>query len=664
MAIEIGDAVMHFWANTQDLDAAFDRVGAEAGTKLTPAVAAVDNLGKQFVVAGAGAKELGAVTNLAGEEVKFSMYEARGEVALLGEELGIKVPRHLRSFLVELPGVGEAMTAAFSATAVLFLVQILFEGAKKLTEFIEATLIFTDAAKKSNTEIAETNKGLEKNQERLTALKKIYEEMGETTLQKLSGKLRDANSALADQKKALQEAIDKWQELTHNHDAEIEKIRLSEGFWKSSADSVLSFLHIRTFAEKTLQEETSLSEKKVIESSSNVKVAEQAVANDRKAHGIEFTKVIEKSIGDWEKYMAELRKELETTETDFKSLSEHGTNFAQIAKDGPAQITPVMNDFAKTVLEAANAMRYLGVTSAGQMNEGLLEDKRAVEDIERAVRSHAATLGDLHRAKLRQVQDEILVQRALGHSTFELQQQEKEIRKTIPGLKDLSEGHKLVELSSHAMGSAFTAAAFAFGQGAETIGQALQKILAATIQAIGQEADIQGAKELAKGFAALAPTSPDFGFAGTHFLSAAEWFALGGATSIAAGAVAGGGSSSSGGGGSSGRGGSPINTSPAAATQATVATSVNVQRFAAGGLVTGPTLALIGETENGGSQTEAVVPLDGPEGRKFGGDTIINIYNKGNVIDHKGLMKQISRQTKNNQGRLQSTDSYRNTRKG
>ena len=55
---------------------------------------------------------------------------------MLGEEFGIRLPRHVSNFVAELPGVGEAMSAAFSATAVLFIAQALVQASDKLSNFI------------------------------------------------------------------------------------------------------------------------------------------------------------------------------------------------------------------------------------------------------------------------------------------------------------------------------------------------------------------------------------------------------------------------------------------------------------------------------------------------------------------------------------------------
>jgi hypothetical protein len=66
---------------------------------------------------------------------KGSANEAKGAMALLGEELGISLPRHARNFLAELPGISTAMNAAFSSVAVIAIGVAVIETGKKIAEF-------------------------------------------------------------------------------------------------------------------------------------------------------------------------------------------------------------------------------------------------------------------------------------------------------------------------------------------------------------------------------------------------------------------------------------------------------------------------------------------------------------------------------------------------
>src|SRR5580698_1948671 len=128
MPIDVGDAVFSFTSNTQNLDEGFASLGPKAQAAFEPASKAAEGLGDSLDEAGKKASGAADEIEEAGERTKSSMREARGEIALLGEEFGIRLPRHVRNFVAELPGVGEAMSAAFSATAILFLVQALVQA--------------------------------------------------------------------------------------------------------------------------------------------------------------------------------------------------------------------------------------------------------------------------------------------------------------------------------------------------------------------------------------------------------------------------------------------------------------------------------------------------------------------------------------------------------
>lgn len=70
-------------------------------------------------------------------ETRAQMNEAKASMALLGEEIGVKLPRHLRTFVAGLPGVATAMSAAFNAVAVLALIDIVWKAGEKVVEFAE-----------------------------------------------------------------------------------------------------------------------------------------------------------------------------------------------------------------------------------------------------------------------------------------------------------------------------------------------------------------------------------------------------------------------------------------------------------------------------------------------------------------------------------------------
>ena len=75
---------------------------------------------------GSGIKQLGAEAR-----------ESKASLALMGEEIGVHIPRHIRGFISSMPGVGAALSAAFSGIAVVALIGVIVEAIKKVSEFRE-----------------------------------------------------------------------------------------------------------------------------------------------------------------------------------------------------------------------------------------------------------------------------------------------------------------------------------------------------------------------------------------------------------------------------------------------------------------------------------------------------------------------------------------------
>ena len=202
--INVGDAVLQFLGDTTQLDQAFDRVATEAEVKMAGAADsvskvgdAVDGVTASMAVGQQGAVKLGEFTTLAGEKTRASMYEARGETQLLGEMFGVHLPRHVRSFVAELPGVGSALSAAFSATAILFLLDALIKGSEKLSEWISNTFIFTQAMKDSDQAVKDQNKTLLQLATQLDKDTDALEKFGKTQAEIKSDKVSELRDEIA-----------------------------------------------------------------------------------------------------------------------------------------------------------------------------------------------------------------------------------------------------------------------------------------------------------------------------------------------------------------------------------------------------------------------------------------------------------------------------------
>src|ERR1017187_10767 len=109
------------------------------------------------------------------EKLGASASESKASLALMGEEVGLHIPRHLRTFITMLPGVGQALEASFKAVAVIALIAVIYEAVKKVLELRKAIedmhvaaersaaefARFTDSQKLANLELRTTNDQLE-----------------------------------------------------------------------------------------------------------------------------------------------------------------------------------------------------------------------------------------------------------------------------------------------------------------------------------------------------------------------------------------------------------------------------------------------------------------------------------------------------------------------
>lgn len=85
---------------------------------------------------------------------RMDFTEARGSIALLGEDIGVRLPRHLQTFLAGLPGVAPLMASAFSAVAVITLVSKIAEAIEKSEAHKEKLAQQAEAAKAANENLA------------------------------------------------------------------------------------------------------------------------------------------------------------------------------------------------------------------------------------------------------------------------------------------------------------------------------------------------------------------------------------------------------------------------------------------------------------------------------------------------------------------------------
>jgi hypothetical protein len=120
-------------------------------------------------------------------ETQKEIQESNHSLGLFGEAFGVTVPRHIRTFVSELPGVSKAMSAAFDAIAIFVVIKVIAEAAEKVKQLKEA---WDEHGKKAG---------------------EMAKQMGEVLIP-----IRNANDALEVQKDAIQKSIDKLEHKPHN----------------------------------------------------------------------------------------------------------------------------------------------------------------------------------------------------------------------------------------------------------------------------------------------------------------------------------------------------------------------------------------------------------------------------------------------------------------
>jgi hypothetical protein len=158
-----------------------------------------------------------------GTEVRGELGEARDTTELLGEAVGVRLPRAVGRFLADLPAVGTALNAAFGAFAIIFLIDWITKGIEKIVELQNAGKEIEDAWAAVEKAQDKTFQGLEDNLLRaqirtaelsgnhLEALRLKLQLIDNTTLGKLDSELeklgQEADKAFAKMNRSFFSAL-------------------------------------------------------------------------------------------------------------------------------------------------------------------------------------------------------------------------------------------------------------------------------------------------------------------------------------------------------------------------------------------------------------------------------------------------------------------------
>lgn len=335
---------------------------------------------------------------------------------------------------------------------------------------------------------------------------------------------------------------------------------------------------------------------------------------------------------------------------------------------GPVDIITPAN--IQRMLQGIAAVKSLGITLREDLIQKLNEAKQAEDDFAASGIKDSVALHAL-QAEVKKAQEAL---DNYGNTMDKTKAKSETTWKSIE--QDWHNGsnsmHATAELAgqsfnqiSTAMTSAFTSAIM----GQKNVGKAFEEATKQAVASLAAQALVKALFYTAEGFAALAMAmmgDPSAGAAATqYFTAAAEMAGIG--------AVAGAASRAMPGGGSGSNSNSAIqqnnNGSNTSGSNRGTVSVTGVQKFAEGGLVSAPTLAIVGDSLRGGQGSEAVLPLDHPEslakigaglsamGMGGGGGVHIHLPH-GSVISADTMQKFVGKMNKMvNRGQLDLTAS-------
>ena len=620
--VQIGDAVVNFMGDMTELDKSIDGLNDKIESGMTRASQNVGQLGDAL-------DETGQKADSAAEEIDSSMTRSRGsireasaEVGLLGEEFGVRLPRHVRTFVAEMPGVGEALSAAFSATAVLFVLEAVVQLTTKVTDFINTTFVYTQAMKDADKATADLNATVLANEANIVKLNLAYDAMTMTPMQLLTKQLDTVNEKIAHQQEEFRAASDEMYGYRNG------LIQLTDAEKKQSENIIIS--------NKTVMES-------LTDENRNLSTQIDHLYSDAANKAKELT---EKNMATFNELMLQQRNYAGQLILDWNNMAEAIMRLPAAANTAGAVIFQGLNPAWVALENGQKAAKNLGIT----LRTDLVAD---VAFAQKEMDTFAAS--GMKDAK------------AMEAFVQKLKEAKQALRDYDGGVKQVSAGMAIAIDFSGKLESNLAAAFIAAATGEEAWGKAMEKATGQAISAFGQYCQI-------KATAALAAA---MGGDPSMWASAAEWeaaaIAAGIAGAVISGAAGGGGGSAGGGYSGTGTTGNVTSGSGAAPGPQTTTT-----RLAGGGLVTAPTMALIGDSPSGGPASEAVLPLDHPDSMAKiaaalaphlagggGGGHTFHVHVKGLVSDDTlgKVMKKISKKVNNGTGSLLSSNTHRVTKR-
>jgi hypothetical protein len=730
--INLGDAVLEFLADTTKLDQGLDQIGpkveiatARATTAFNGLDTAVDQTKENLSGLGASADSIEEL-NPPIDDVKVNLREARGEAMLLGEAFGVHLPRHVTSFIATLPGVGEALQSAFAATAVIFIGEAVAKLTEKVTDFVSTAFVYTKAMQDSDQAVKDYNKTLAASADELKKSKEAMDAFGANGSDALRLQIAtlEKKIALTQQQEAEERSlISTTAQATQEYNKQT-------GFLAKGYDWIVSYVKGTKDQHDTLkalnvdaQEKYQLDARDLETQKAQLALMDEQLKVAHQLAEVENQKKVKSGALDVQKAQAmamlsvdgetaakrllidehyadaSYKLEVSTLNQKLAILKEHDANTKDEQTKLNAELTALeekhnaetinratklKDELAEIVLSVRSlpAGRNLSSVLLGDdFNDKFAQARKAAQDLGITLKDDLAEAykeAQKAAAALYAVDPNQADQKAATAAVLAAKKaldsygvtERKTTEELIQGGLQLKKNKDDWQALSTAYGDAIAQAISA----GTNIGAALKKATEAELEAIASKAMTQAIYYTGLGFAALAGFEEEA--ASNYFAAAAILGSIGVGAGVAAHAMGGGASGGSGGGGQNGigNGSQPIQTS--GGTSQGQVTTTNVQHFAAGGLVTQRTLAMVGDAPGGGDASEGILPLDNPDAmdriasaisERMGGSGLqFNTHVRGGVIDAgtlKSVMRQMSKRIRQGTGLLTSSNTHRITRR-
>jgi hypothetical protein len=569
--IQVGDAVIEFLGNTQQLDGSIDGLNAKIESGMSRASQSVGQLDDALDNAGETATEAGGVIDEAVEKSTVNIREARGEVALLGEEFGVRLPRHVQTFVAQMPGVGEALEAAFAATAVIFIAEAIVKLTEKVTNFISTTFIYTQAMKEADTITASLNATILENEANIEKLNTAYDAMTMTPMRLLTKQLDDVNAKIAHQQEEFRAASDEMYGYRNG------LIQLTDAEKKQSENIIIS--------NKTVME--ALSDENRNLSTQIDKLYSDAARKAKEAS--------EKNMATFNELMQQQRNYAGQLSLELSNLIEKANSELSGIRFPEELTAPGLNKISAGFAAADAAAQKYGVTLKSDLVDQMIDMQKAFDAMAKSENVDQGGLAAFGK-QIDALREKI--------ATFGNPQSVNQVNQFFEAF---TKGGQQSSAAISGFGDAYGNALGKAIAGEEGFGQAMKTATKQFIDQIGMRALTQGMYYAAQGVADL------FWFperAATDFEASAMFLAIGAAGVASASAIGGG--ASSGGAGSS-YSGSGTTGNITSGTGGAPGPATTTTKLAGGGLISSPTIAMIGDAPGGGAADEAVMPLDSPE---------------------------------------------------